>query len=149
VFVSLPWYPESGVRDSDLLVSGRVGWPTIAATVAQTYRAQPSGTAIVTEDYWQAGALDTFGPGLGLPKVYSPNRGYYYFGTPPDSATRVLFVGSDPSLVVGHFGSVTTLTAIDVPHGFPTLNKGISIYLCEDPAEPWSTLWPRLHTMET
>ncbi len=151
VFLSLPWYPESGVKDTDLINAGKLGWPTMAGSVARVFHELPpeqaEKTAIVTNMYWQAGALDVFGPDLGLPSPYSPNRGYYYFGAPPDSATTALLVSPDPKLLEGHFGTVSKVADVDVPIGFPSLNKGVSIYLCEDPREPWSLMWPKLRTM--
>ncbi|PRY36361.1 dolichyl-phosphate-mannose-protein mannosyltransferase [Umezawaea tangerina] len=151
VFVALPWYPESWVKDDDLLNSGRLGWPTVAGAVALAYHQLPpeqaEHTAIVTSVYWQAGALDTFGPDLGLPAPYSPNRGYYYFGAPPDSATSALLVAPDRTMLDGHFDTVTKVADIEVPIGFPQLNKGLSVYLCEGQVEPWSKIWPGLRTM--
>lgn len=46
----------------------------------------------MTQNYWQASALAVLGS-ADLPPVYSASRGYGYFGPPPDSGTRVLYVG--------------------------------------------------------
>ena len=152
IFVALPWFPESQAKDADMLAAGRLGWPTVAGSVAQAYHALPpdkaEDTAIVTSKYWQAGALDTFGPDLDVPAPHSPNRGYFYFGAPPDSATTTLLVASDPEMLDGHFDKVTKLADIEVPVGVPTVNKYVSIYLCEGQRTPWSQLWPRLRELK-
>ncbi len=39
----------------------------------------------------------------GLPAVYRPSRGFWYFGHPPETAGNVLFVGPDPARLLDSF----------------------------------------------
>ncbi|MFD6105046.1 ArnT family glycosyltransferase [Nocardia salmonicida] len=149
--------PDSALRQptddysqihSRSLLFGLDGWDDLVTAVAETYDRVPprqrEALVIVTQNYWQAAALDDLGPAAGLPPVFSPNRGYGYFGTPPDTATTVLYVGvDDPGTVLGtRFTQTTLLTHIDETLGFPGVNRGVAVWLCDGPSQPWSVLWP-------
>lgn len=127
---------------------GPSGWEDLITTVTETYHRIPqqqrAGLVIVTQNYWQAAALDDLGPAAGLPAVFSPNRGYGYFGAPPDTASAVLYVGvDDPGTALRtHFAQSTLLTHIDEQLGFPGVNRGVAVWLCGGPSQPWSVLWP-------
>ncbi|WP_218023309.1 glycosyltransferase family 39 protein [Nocardia altamirensis] len=156
VLFSLPWRPESDIapaKDENevglaLDVYGKFGWPELAESTATAYRAIPeserAGVVIVADSYWQAGALDMFREKYGLPAVYSPNRGFGYFGAPPDSATTVLWVGGKESDVRPLFGSMTPIGRADATLGFPGVTRDVTIWRCDRPVNPWSTTWSSL-----
>ncbi|WP_369634581.1 ArnT family glycosyltransferase [Nocardia sp. JMUB6875] len=128
-------------------IYGYSGWSELTAKVAEAYRQLPESErpkVIVAQNYWQAAALQNFGRDYGLPPVYSPNRGFGYFGPPPAGTGSVLYVGidsADPTLR-RQFTSVTVLEHLDVPNGFPGVNTDIAISICRGPAHPWTDLWP-------
>ncbi|WP_280219721.1 ArnT family glycosyltransferase [Nocardia neocaledoniensis] len=132
---------------------GPSGWRELVSTVDTVHRGLPpdtlAGTVIVTQNYWQAAALEYFGAELGLPAVFSPNRGYGYFGAPPDSATTVLYVGVDgPDIGLDNgFGETAPLARVDDELGFPGVNRGVGVWLCREPVAPWSARWPGLRTL--
>jgi hypothetical protein len=74
------------------------GWPELAETVANVYRALPPGdrarACVFGQNYGQAGAIDLFGPRLGLPKAISGHNSYYFWG-PRDCTGDVLIVIGD------------------------------------------------------
>lgn len=125
------------------------GWTELARTVADAYAALPprvrEDAVVVGESYVVAGALDVLGRPLGLPRTYSPHRGYWYFGAPPDSATTVLYVGSTDPLGP-HFGAQRRLDTVRTHLDLVNIARGISVTLYTEPREPWSRLWPRLRT---
>lgn len=96
---SLPILPVSWPTLATPTSLASLGFPELTDTVAGAYRALPPvvrrNTVVVTAWYWDAAAIDRFGPVRGVPRVYSPNRGYWYFGLPPEEARTALFVGSD------------------------------------------------------
>ncbi|WP_433575231.1 ArnT family glycosyltransferase [Nocardia brasiliensis] len=154
VFFSLPFRPESEIEpaksDADvglnLSIYGRVGWPELAADVATAFRSLPepvrADTVLIADSYWQASALDVFGEADGLPAVYSPKRGFGYFGTPPDTATTVVWVGGDEADLQALFGSVTPIGRADARLGIPGVTRDVTIWRCEQPRRPWSEQWP-------
>ncbi|MCA1189915.1 MULTISPECIES: glycosyltransferase family 39 protein [unclassified Saccharopolyspora] len=124
------------------------GWPELTATVAAAYRSLPPEqrrrTALVAETYHLAAALDVLGPAAGLPPVHSPNRGYWYFGAPPDGATVLLYVGAAEPLAP-HFAERTPIARVRTG---PVVNlaQGVSVLRYSDPVRPWSRLWPLIRT---
>ncbi|WP_167768757.1 glycosyltransferase family 39 protein [Nocardia sp. CS682] len=156
VAFTMPWRPESDYTPAEneaqaglsIGVYGRFGWPELAAATATAYRSLPeadrAATVIITDSYWQASALDVFSAENNLPDVYSPNRGFGYFGTPPDSATTVLWVGDDASDIRPLFASVTPIGRADTPLGFPGATRDVTIWRCDGPRAPWSHTWPDL-----
>lgn len=69
------------------------------AEVARVYRALPESerprATIVTGNYGEAGALDRYGPALGLPRAYSGHNGFWYFGRPADTGGPTIDVGPE------------------------------------------------------
>ncbi|MEV6362689.1 ArnT family glycosyltransferase [Nocardia asteroides] len=132
---------------------GQGGWSELVSTVDGAYRALPAegrdGLVLVTQNYWQAAALEYYGPARGLPAVYSPNRGYGYFAAPPDDTDAVLYVGVDhPEVVLGAACADTTMLArIDEPLGYPGVNRAVAVWLCRTPHVAWAALWPTLRTL--
>jgi 4-amino-4-deoxy-L-arabinose transferase-like glycosyltransferase len=124
-----------------------VGWPEYTRQVAQAYQALPATdravAVLVAGNYGEAGALYRFGPGYGLPAVYSGQNELYRFGPPPDSATVVVFVGISRVTDSGWFGSCTTVGRLDNGVGVDNEEQGRPIIVCRDPRQPWHELWPR------
>ena len=60
------------------------GWREMAAAVARVYDALPPGergkAAIFAKNYGEAGAINFFGPPLGLPHAISGHQNYWYWG---------------------------------------------------------------------
>ncbi|MGY6651905.1 ArnT family glycosyltransferase [Amycolatopsis sp. TRM77291] len=123
-----------------------VGWREITESVAQAHRAapDPSRTGVVTAKYWQASAIDHYGPELGLPSPSSPNRGYVTLPRPPESARDILFVGNDPSGLVPYFTQVREVGALDNRAGIANVSQGMKIWLATGRNGSWDTVWPKL-----
>jgi 4-amino-4-deoxy-L-arabinose transferase-like glycosyltransferase len=120
-----------GFADGDVLLA------ELTQVMATTWQALPPAqrahTAVMTDSYAFAAAVDLLGPAKGLPRAYSGHRGYYFFGQPPASATDVLFFGT-PSAAMAHDFARNTALAPD----FATLYTGRRA--------PWPTLWPGLRS---
>lgn len=123
------------------------GWSQFTETVADAYSALPADirdtTAIVTDHYWQASALNWFGPAHRLPTAYSPHRGFWYFGRPPDTDRTVMFVGPEPTWL-GTRCTLLTATPGLGGRGFAGLDQDVPVWLCDGPRQPWEQLWPHL-----
>ncbi|SLF57826.1 glycosyl transferase, family 39 [Mycobacteroides abscessus subsp. bolletii] len=130
---------------------GEFGWTELTATVADAYHGLPAdqqhSAVIITERYIQAAALDYYQSTAGLPDIYSPKRGYGYFGTPPDNATTVLWVGSNKTDLQTWFTSVVPVTKFGVRLGMPQVTRDITIWKCAGPRKPWSSMWPTMQSL--
>jgi dolichyl-phosphate-mannose-protein mannosyltransferase len=125
-----------------------LGWPEETDTVAGAYRALPPAfrhhTVVVTEWYWDAAAIDRFGPARGLPHSHSAHRGYWYFGAPPDDAGSVLFIGSDHAYLGRYFTEVRQVATVTTGPMMNLFSRPTPVWLCSDQRAPWSQLWPQL-----
>ncbi|RZQ60168.1 ArnT family glycosyltransferase [Amycolatopsis suaedae] len=128
-----------------------IGWPQLADDVAAVYHALPpetrEHTALMSQGYWAASALDFYGPERGLPRAYSPHRGYWYFGRPGDGVDSVVYVGEDVERLREHFTSVRRVGTVDNGLNINNALQGKPILFAEGLREPWSQTWPELRRM--
>lgn len=155
VVVALPVLPIAALRGPVLALNKdqgeQVGWPELATAVARAWQRIPeeqrTTAVILTGNYGQAGALERFGPGLGLPRPYSNHMSYADWGPPPDTMSGpVLFVGRLRPAVLTAFGGCERVGVNDNGAGLPNDEQGTDISLCSRRSEPWSRIWPRLRT---
>ncbi|MEV6319242.1 glycosyltransferase family 39 protein [Streptomyces sp. NPDC051776] len=150
----LPVYPVQRLAESsgdwpssDGLAKESVGWPDLAASVARVHRELPADqrrrALLITDRYDQAGALDRYGPALGLPRPYSGHRGYWYLRRPADDSAPVVFVGGDARYLRQFFTSVRKRGTVTNRQNVRNLNWGVPIWVCEGERRPWRVLWPR------
>ncbi|WP_182877342.1 ArnT family glycosyltransferase [Microbispora sp. H10670] len=155
VLAVLPVRPVETLAGQDgaenLVNAESVGWPELADAVAGAYRALPPEvrrrTVVVTGHYWSASAIERYGPARGLPHGYSPHRGFWYFGPPPDDATVTLYVGDPPARLRDSFTRVRRVAAVDNGLNVRNTFQGAPIWLCEEQRERWSALWGRLRVL--
>lgn len=152
---TMPWQSESSIDPVDsqaeagieIGLYGKFGWPELREATADAYQALPpaerANAVIVTDSYWQASALDVDSNRFGLPAIYSPNRGFGYFGTPPDSATTVLWVGNAEDEMRATCGELTPVGRVDARLGYPDVTRNVTIWRCT-PRQPWSQVWSDL-----
>ncbi|WP_327095974.1 hypothetical protein OIE68_39470 [Nocardia vinacea] len=132
-------------------VFGTSGWYELAAAVDIAYRTvyldERANTVVVTQTYWQASALDRLGR-TDRPAIYSPNRGFAYFGQPSETHSTVLYVAPETAEpILRHtFSDVTSVARIDDRRGFPGINREIVIWRCDHIIRPWAETWPQLIT---
>ncbi|WP_280331480.1 glycosyltransferase family 39 protein [Nocardia wallacei] len=139
-----------GQLSARLRMFGTTGWDRLEATVRDAYRDLPpearSRAVIVTHTYWQASALDR--RRADLPPVYSPDRGFAHFGTPPETATTVLYVApatAEPELR-RTFSGVRPVARLDDRLGFPGIDRKLTVWRCDRPVRSWADTWPALTT---
>ena len=123
------------------------GWRELAEEVARVRAALPEADrerlAIFGRNYGEAGAIDYFGPELGLPPAISPHNSYWVWG-PRDWDGRVaIVIGDVRPESVGLFGSLEKLghrsCALCMPY-----EAELPIYVARDLQIPVSELWARV-----
>jgi hypothetical protein len=122
-----------------------MGWANLAGSVARVYRTLPenerSGCAILAGNYGEAGAIDYYGPALGLPKVVSGHNSYFYWGPRAYSGECVILFGEGSAGFKNYFEDVQIAATVSNPLGMPS-EQSLPIYVCRKPQAPLATLWP-------
>ncbi|MGI8801404.1 MAG: glycosyltransferase family 39 protein [Solirubrobacteraceae bacterium] len=126
-------------------VGETIGWPRFAQTVASVYRSlpDPRRAVILTGNYGEAGAIDRFGPGLGLPAAYSGHNAYGGWRVPPEGSAPAVAVGLRPH-DLAELGACTVAGRIDNGVGIDDEEQGEAVFVCQGPRRGWSELWPAL-----
>lgn len=124
-------------------VGETVGWPDLTRTVSSVYRSAGPDAVIFTANYGEAGAIDRYGPALGLPAAYSGHNAFGYWGPPPDRAGPVVTVGLDDTQL-RHFRGCRVAARIDNSAGVDNDEHDEPIDLCSGTRGPWSRNWPEL-----
>ena len=146
VLISLPVQP---VRDAGQAISEvreTIGWPEFARTVAGVYRRlHDRGQAVIlTGNYGEAGAIDHFGPELGLPQAYSGHNAFGYWGPPPDGSAPVIAIGLTSGVRATELRDCRRAGRIDNGLGIDNDEQGTAVYACTGPRRRWSAEWPSL-----
>lgn len=129
-----------------------IGWPEVAQETAQAYDALPadqrSGAVILAHYYGEAGAIDYYGPALGLPRAVSPHLTYWYWAPPrldPSTAVLVNFSLADGNRLFSDCRQVATITN---EYGLHNDEYGAPILVCSNPRKPLWQAWRSLQTLD-
>jgi hypothetical protein len=145
-FIALPLLPAANAGTAialDADVGETIGWPDLTRTVAAAYRQAGPGAVIFTSNYGEAGAVDRYGPALGLPGAYSGHNAFGYWGPPPDRAGAVVTVGLGPARL-RQFRGCRLVARIRNSAGVDNDERGEPVEICAGTRGEWSRIWPRL-----
>jgi hypothetical protein len=124
----------------------QIAWPKLVAQVADTYHELPAGqrarTAILTGNYGEAGAIDRYGPALGLPQAFSGQTSFWLWGPPPSADTAAIAVNFDPALLHREFAHVTPAGTFTNGLGVADDEQGVRIYIVSGLKSSWAAIWP-------
>jgi Dolichyl-phosphate-mannose-protein mannosyltransferase len=108
------------------------GWEEMARETARIYNSLPPDervrTAIFANSYGQAGAIDFFGPQLGLPKAICNHQSYWLWGPRDYDGSIVIVLGSDGTGDREHFASVDVAGRAE--HPYSRRDEHFDIFLC-------------------
>jgi Dolichyl-phosphate-mannose-protein mannosyltransferase len=128
------------------LYADMFGWDNMAETIAQVYQSLPAADradcGILAGNYGEAGAIDHYGPALGLPKALSGHNSYFYWGPRGYSGGCMIVFGERSDEFVQLFGDVRIAGTVVSPHAMPNEQR-VPVYVCRKPIAPLSELWPR------
>ena len=132
------------------LMADRFGWKEMAAEVARIYHALPpedrAKAAVFGQNYGQAGAIDRFGPAMGLPKAISGHLTYFLWG-PRDYTGEVMIVlDDDRETLEGLFESVELAGRVSHPYSMPY--QHFDVWVCRGLKMPMAELWPRVKSFD-
>jgi 4-amino-4-deoxy-L-arabinose transferase-like glycosyltransferase len=151
VVLALPVLPA---RDAGPVIAANgdvgetIGWPELVRTVAAVYHRAGRPAVIFTSNYGEAGALDRFGPPLGLPRAYSGHNAFAGWGPPPDAARPVIVVGLDARELRTQFAGCRLETRVENAARIDNDERGTVIELCAGTSRPWSEIWSELRHLD-
>ena len=123
-----------------------IAWPKLVGLVAREYDALPGPqrrqTTILTGNYGEAGAIDRYGPGLGLPQVYSGANNFWLWGPPPAADSAALAVNLDPAFLRREFAHVRLVATFSNGLGVSDDEQGTAVYLATGLKSSWAQAWP-------
>ncbi len=133
-------------RRSTTTLARRSPGPGLVALVARRYDAVPAAqrarTTILAGNYGEAGAIDRYGPGAGLPQVYSGANNFWLWGPPPAADSAAIAVNVDPALLRRVFAHVRLVATFRNGLGVDDDEQGVPVYLATGLRTSWSRAWP-------
>lgn len=112
----------------------RLEWDVLVRDVAEVYHnlpeAERSDTAIVTQNYGWAGAIDLFGEELGLPNATCGQLNYYFFSLENLGKKTWIMIGESRDELLKVFNSVTIAKISETKYRKP--NETL-ITICREP----------------
>ena len=128
------------------LMADRFGWREMAAEVARIYRSLPPAdrarAAIFGQNYGQAGAIDLFGPALGLPPAISGHLSYWLWGPRGYTGDVMIVLDDSRENLERLFRSVELAGHVDHPYSMPY--QHFDVFVCRGPRQSMAALWPRV-----
>jgi hypothetical protein len=103
--------------------------------------AERGRTTILAGNYGEAGAIDRYGPGAGLPRGYSGANSFWLWGPPPATARNAIAVNIDPALLRTYFRRVRLMATFWNGLGVSDDEQDTQIFLATGRKAPWSRIW--------
>jgi len=122
-------------------------WPELATAVAHAYDSLPpekrAQAVLGADNYGEAGALEYYGPRLGLPRVVSSAGSYWFFGPGDKPGTVLVSLGVTKEDLERWYGTVTPAGRVINTWGVPE-ESDVPIYVAENPRTTLQAIWPSL-----
>jgi hypothetical protein len=129
------------------LFADRCGWKEMAEAVAKVYSSVPpdqrAKAAIFGNDYGQAGAIDMYGPALGLPKAIGGHLTYWLWGPRGYTGEVTIVLGDDREALERLFHRVEAAGEVGSPYAMAS--QHFTLFVCREP-KGWTfaEIWPKL-----
>jgi hypothetical protein len=130
------------------LFADQFGWDEMAEAVAGAYNNLPpdvrTRTAILGQNYGQAGAIDLFGPKYGIPEgtAISSHQNYFLWGPHDYTGDSMIVMNDRPERLAEIFTTFRKVAEVSNAYSMPY--QHFDVYYCEGMKQPLSTLWPEL-----
>jgi 4-amino-4-deoxy-L-arabinose transferase-like glycosyltransferase len=127
-------------------IADQFGWPEMVGEVAAIYNSLPpddrSQTGIWAGNYGEAGAINLFGPRLGLPRAYSRHQNHWYWGPPPQVYKNLIVLewGLDDVR-----DNCTSFQAFEHYQRFGMGEENTQMYLCRGVTFDIQKIWWHSH----
>lgn len=123
------------------------GWPELAAAIASVYHRLPAAererACVFVQNYGEAGAVDLFGPALGLPPALSGHNSYHLWGPRGCTGEVLVVLDGDEGEMRAAFESLEQAATFTCTDCMPYENNQ-PIWVGRGLRPPLPELWPRL-----
>jgi hypothetical protein len=124
-----------------------LGWEEQTRAVARVWRSLPpddrARAVVIGGNYGEAGALDLFGPPLGLPPTVSAAGSYWFFGPGDRQGEVAVTLGLEPSDLAPFYRSCAPAARVTNPWGVPE-QRDVQVLVCRSPYRTLQEVWPAL-----
>jgi hypothetical protein len=122
------------------------GWPEMVEKVAQVYNSLPpeerARTAIFSNGWGEAAAVDYYGPRYGLPQAISKSNSYWIWGPGKYDGSTMIILRSGGRDEPRLFRSVEAVGHVE--HPYARRDEYFDILLCRGPKASLQEIWPKL-----
>ncbi len=136
------------VRLIQPLYAEEFGWDRLARDVARIYNAMPLGTrnltAIYTDTYADAGAIDFFGGRYGLPKAISSQNTYWLWGNHGYDGQTLIAIGATRIDLLKQYYERCDRVATSTEPLKWVVEGPSPIYFCAGAKEPFDQIWQHI-----
>ncbi len=131
----------------DQFFSDMHGWPELAEAVARVYHRLPPAdrarACVFGQNYGEAGAIDLFGPALGVPGAISAHNSYFLWGPGRCTGEVLIVIGDHREKLEELFSSVEEAGAFTCTDCMPYENHQ-SLWVARGLKKPLAELWPQI-----
>ena len=106
-------------------------------------REEQADCIVFAGNFGEAGAIDFYGPALGLPPVSSIHQNYYFWGPPAKSGNLVIVFGVGLE-VLRQFSEDIQPVASNTCSEAVRSEQNVPVYICRNPKVYLKDAWPRL-----
>jgi Dolichyl-phosphate-mannose-protein mannosyltransferase len=128
------------------LYADMFGWDNMARQVAHVYKSLPPGErencAILAGNYGEAGAIDMYGPALGLPKAISGHNSYFDWGPRQYTGECVIVFGERADEFKDLFAESRFAGTVTNRYS-AVAERNVHVWVCRRSVAPLAELWPK------
>jgi hypothetical protein len=121
------------------------GWQAMAEKIAHAYAGlspeEREVAVLFGGNYGEAGAIDFFGPRLGLPPAASGHNTYFMWGPPARTGEVLIAIGERREDLEKTYADVREVDETNEPYAMPYENHR-RIYVCRGLKRPLREVWP-------
>jgi len=126
------------------------GWQEMVEKVATVYNSLPpeerARTAIFSNSWGEAAAVEFYGPKYGLPRAISKHNSYWIWGPGNYDGSTMIILRSDGRGDREHFESVQAVGRVE--HPYSRRDEYFDIYLCRGLKVNLRDAWPKLKVFD-
>ncbi len=131
------------------LLADRFGWKEMAEKVASLHATltpeERARCGVFGQNYGQAGAIDMYGPELGLPPAMSGHLAYHDWGPPSPEPEVIIVLDDDRPRLEELFESIEYGGRVEHPYSMPY--QHFDVWICRGLRVPLARLWPELRNL--